>query len=124
MSQELRVEFRMAASNRRPVPKPMPTPEAKAERRRLDWAARKARNLALAYYIDGLVRSGEVADLAAVARMCGVSRARVSKVVGLLGMAGMEQDRYIDAERLDPHVKQSVTKRNMVKGTLDSTDIP
>jgi hypothetical protein len=27
--------------------------------------ARKARNLALAYWIDGLVRSGEVADLSA-----------------------------------------------------------
>jgi hypothetical protein len=60
---------------------------------------RKARNLALAYYIDSLVRSGEVADLAAVARMCGVSRARVSKVVGLLGMAGAEKELVLHLTR-------------------------
>ncbi len=95
MSQELRVEFKMAASNRRPVPKPEPDPATRTERRRLDRAARRARNLALAHYIDALVCSGEVADLAAVARMCGVSRARVSKVVGLLGMAEAMQGRVI-----------------------------
>jgi len=91
LNQELRVEFKMAASNRRSVPKPEANPATRTERRRVDRAARKARNLALAHYIDALVRSGEVADLAAVARMCGVSRARVSKVVGLLGMAGAAQ---------------------------------
>jgi hypothetical protein len=83
VSEELRVEFRMAIA-RRPEPKPGPEPGVKAERLRVDRAARRARNLALAYWIDGLIRSGEVEDLAAVARMCGVSRARVSKVVGLL----------------------------------------
>lgn len=56
-------------------------PGARAERQRLERAARKARNLALALYIDSLIRSGEVADLAAVARMCGVSRARVSNLM-------------------------------------------
>jgi hypothetical protein len=95
VSQELRVEFRMVASNRRPAPKPKADPVFKAERKRQDWATRRARNLALAHYIDALVRSGEVADLAAVARMCGVSRARVSKVVGLLGIAGAGQERAI-----------------------------
>lgn len=84
MSQEpLRVEFRVELGNRRPVAKL--EPGVKVERQRLDRAARRARNLALAYWIDGLIRRGEVADLAAVARMCGVSRARVSAVVGLLG---------------------------------------
>lgn len=63
-----------------------------AERRRMDRAARKARNLALACWIDGLVRNVEVADLAAVAQMCGVIRARVSKVVGLLGMAEVRKE--------------------------------
>lgn len=60
----------------------------KAERLRQDRASRGAGNLALAYWIDGLIRSGAVPDLETVARMCGVSRARVSKVAGLLGMAG------------------------------------
>jgi hypothetical protein len=94
VSEELRVEFKLAIA-RRPEPKPKPEPGVKAERLRVDRAARRARNLALAYWIDGLVRSGEVADLAAVARMCGVSRARVSAVVGLLGMAGARQERVL-----------------------------
>ncbi len=92
MSQELRVEFKMAVAGRRPAPKPKADPTTRTKRRRQDRAACRARNLALAHYIDGMVRSGKVADLAAVARLCGVSRARVSKVVGLLGMAGAEQE--------------------------------
>jgi hypothetical protein len=83
VSQEpLRVEFRVELGNRRVVP--TPEPGAKAERQRVDRAARRARNLALAYWIDGLVRSGQVANLAQVAKMCGVSRARVSKIIDLL----------------------------------------
>jgi hypothetical protein len=95
VSQELRVEFRMVVAGRRPTPTPKPDPATRTERRRQDRAARRARNLALAHYIDGLVRRGEVADLAAVARMCGVSRARVSKVVELLGMAGGRVPSYL-----------------------------
>jgi hypothetical protein len=79
----LRVEFRVDLGKRPPAPKP--ELGAKAERLRVDRAARRARNLALAYWIDGLVRSGQAADLAAVARMCGVSRSRVTQVVALLG---------------------------------------
>lgn len=80
------VEFRLPPT--KTTPKPLPG--EKAERLRQERAARKARNLALALYIDSLIRSGEVADLATVARMCGVSRARVSKIVSLLGMARAE----------------------------------
>lgn len=90
MSQEgLRVEFRVEMGKRRPAPKP--EPGAKAERQRAGRAARQARNLALAYWIDHLVRTGQVADLAAVAKMCGVSRAMVSRVVAHLGMPALEQ---------------------------------
>lgn len=47
MNQEpLRVEFRVELGNRRPVPKS--EPGARAERQRVDRAARRARNLALA----------------------------------------------------------------------------
>jgi hypothetical protein len=90
VSEELRVEFKLAIA-RRPEPKPVPEPGVKTERLRVDRAARRVRNLALAYWIDGLVRSGEVADLAAVARMCGVSRARLSSVTSLLGLPAAEQ---------------------------------
>jgi hypothetical protein len=90
----LTVEFKLALP-RRPEPKPVPEPGVKAERLRVDRAERRARHLALAYWIDGLIRSGEVEDLAGVARMCGVSRARVSAVVGLLGMAEADQERAL-----------------------------
>lgn len=94
MSQEqLRVEFRVNLRRRSPAPKP--EPGAKAERQRLDRAARKARNLALAYWIDHLIRTGQVADLAEVARMCGVSRARVTAVVGLLAAAPLTQEGWL-----------------------------
>ncbi len=90
MSQEpLRVEFRVELENRRPAPKP--EPRARAERKRVDRAARRARNLALAYWIDHMIRSGAVDDLAAVARMCGVSRAIVSRVMAHLGMPALHQ---------------------------------
>lgn len=94
----LTVEFRLAPTK---TSAPKPSPGAKAERQRQERAARKARNLALAYWIDWLVRSGEVADLAAVARMCGVSRARVSKVVSLLWMASTAQELVIGKACLD-----------------------
>ena len=76
------VEFRLSPTKTPPSPKP--PPGARAERQRQERAARKARNLAFAYWIDGLVRSGEAADLAAVARRCYVSRARVSRLLSLL----------------------------------------
>jgi hypothetical protein len=93
-NEALRVEFKVQLAGRRPAPKA--APGAKRERQRQDRAARRARNLALAYYIDHLVQSWEVDDLAAVARMCGVSRSRVSAVVGMLRMAAPEQERLAD----------------------------
>jgi len=91
VTDELRVEFKVAVGKR----KAKTTPPDKAELQRQDRAARKARNLALAYWVDGLVRSGEAEDLASIARMCRVSRARVSKVVGMLGMAVAEQEQAL-----------------------------
>lgn len=94
MSQEsLRVEFRVELGNRRTVPKP--EPGAKVERQRQDRAARKVRNLALAYWIDHLIRSGKVADLAAVAKMCHVSRARVSQLVAVLSTTTLYQESIV-----------------------------
>ena len=91
MSQEpLRVELRVAPGKRPPTPKP--APGSKAERQRQDRATRRARNLALAHYIDHLIRTGQVADFAAVARFCGVSRARVTTVCGLLTVASSQQE--------------------------------
>lgn len=90
----LRVEFRVDLGKRPLAPKP--EPGAKAERQRRDRAARQARNLALAYWIDGLIRSGQVADLAEVARMCGVSRASVTAVAGMLVCPSSRQQTWLE----------------------------
>ena len=91
----LTVEFRLPPTGTAPAPKPLPG--EKAERLRQERAARRARQLALAHYIDGLIRSGRVRDLATVARMCGVSRARVSQVILLLEVAADEGDALLSA---------------------------
>jgi hypothetical protein len=91
----LRVEFKVALGNRRRAPEaPF---GAKLERQRLDRAARRARNLALAYWIDHLIRTGQATDLAAVARMCGVSRCRVSKIVTGQRTPVTAQERLLEA---------------------------
>lgn len=89
----LTVEFRLAPTKTTPKP----PAGAKAEQLRRDRTARKARNLALAYWIDELIRSGQVESLAAVARMCGVSRARVSKTAETVNSAIEEQTSSLQA---------------------------
>ncbi len=51
----LTVEFTIPTRTPR---RPKPQPGERAERQRLDRAARRAQNLALAYWIDGLSRDG------------------------------------------------------------------
>jgi hypothetical protein len=58
---------------------------------------RQLRWLALAFLIEDLVLNGQVESYAEIARMCNVSRARVSRVVGLLGMAVVEQNKIFDS---------------------------
>lgn len=48
---------------------------------------RVARLLALAIKLDGQIRRGELRDLAEVARVGHVSRARVTQIMGLLNLA-------------------------------------
>lgn len=107
MSQEqLRIEFRVSLGKRPSAPKL--EPGAKVERQRQDRADRRARNLALAYWIDHLIRTGQVADLAAVARMCGVSRSRLTKVVAMHGMAATEQDRMATSGLQCPPIADTI----------------
>lgn len=101
MNQEpLRVEFRVELGNRRPVPKR--APGTRAERQRVDRAARRARNLALAYWIDHLVRSGQVTDLAAAAKLCRVSRASLTKLCGMRFLPVRIQDLILADTSADP----------------------
>lgn len=79
------IERTMTFAPARTIERPVPEPEA-VDRPR-GRVPRVARLLALAHRIDDLVRRGEVADYAAVAAAGGVTRARVSQIVGLLNLA-------------------------------------
>jgi hypothetical protein len=54
-----------------------------------------AKLLALAHRFQGLVRNGEVADYAALARLGWVSRARISQIMSLLSLAPDLQEQVL-----------------------------
>lgn len=91
--QPLTVEFRLPPTKTSPAAKPLAG--EKAERLRQDRAARRAKNLALAYYIDGLICSRRIEDSAAAAGLCGVSRARLSSLISLLATSVALQEQVL-----------------------------
>ncbi|MGE0229080.1 MAG: hypothetical protein AB7U23_11295 [Dehalococcoidia bacterium] len=68
------------------TPEPEPPPER---------IPRAARVLALAHKWRALIRSGAVKDQAELARLVGVSRARVTQVMGLLWLAPEIQEELL-----------------------------
>ena len=67
-----------------PVPAPVP-----------DRVPRVSRLMALAIHFDGLIRSGVVRDYADIARLGGVTRARVTQIMNLLNLAPEIQERLL-----------------------------
>ena len=86
MSTPLTVEFDLHVDRRghgarkvlREAPAPAPAPKR---------VPRVTKLLALAHRFEAMVRNGEVKDYAQLARLGGVTRARVSQVVSLLNLA-------------------------------------
>ena len=93
----LRVEF----SVQRPGRPQVETPAAK------DSVPRVARLLALAHKWEDMVRRGEVKDYAEIAKLMGLSRARVTQICALALLAPTVQDALL----LDETVPQSVPDR-------------
>lgn len=79
------IERSMTFAPTRTIERPVPEPDS--EPRPRGRVPRVARLLALAHRIDDLVRSNQVGGYAAVAAAGGVTRARVSQIVGLLNLA-------------------------------------
>ncbi len=77
-------------------PKPGPTAETPGR------VPRVARLLALAHAIDARIRAGELRDLAAAAKACGVTRARMTQIMNLLLLAPEIQEEIL---HLPPVVK-------------------
>lgn len=57
--------------------------------------SRKARQWALAFYIERTIESGLIEDYANAARRIGVTRARLTQITDLLGMTVEEQGRLL-----------------------------
>ncbi len=57
---------------------------------------RVARMLALAHKIDGMIRTGELKDMADAARAIGVTRARMTQITNLLPLAPEIQEQILE----------------------------
>ena len=89
-------------------PRPAPVAEAQLQGR----VPRVARLLALAHKIDGMIRSGELKDLAHAAKVCGVTRGRMSQLMNLTLLAPAIQEAVLN---LPPVVRgrDPVTERQL-----------
>ena len=114
---EFQVHFRTGQRGRRRLrPGTRPTPPA-ADAGRIP---RISRLLALAIKFDGLIRQGAVRDYADLARLGGVSRARISQIMDLLNLAPEIQEELLFLPRTVAG-KDPVTERNL-RGVTCQTD--
>ena len=73
---------------------------------------RVARQLALAHRIDGMIRNGDLRDLADAARAVDVTRARMTQIMNLLLLAPEIQEAILDLP-LVTNERDSVSERAM-----------
>ena len=73
---------------------------------------RVARLLALAHWIDGMVRNGELDDMAEAARQLNLTRARVTQITNLLLLAPEIQEAILDLP-LVIKGRDSITERQL-----------
>jgi len=91
------IHFKRARAGRKkisvgPAPEPKPRPP--------DPIPRVSRLMALAIHFDGLIRQGIVRDYADLARLGGVSRARITQIMNLLNLPSWKQEEllFLDAD--------------------------
>ena len=66
--------------------------------------------MALAIHFDGLIRKGIVRDYADLARLGGVSRARITQIMNLLNLPPWKQEEILFLEGTDAR-RDAVTER-------------
>ena len=91
----MRVELQVDLGNGRAKQPAQGLTRPEGSNSRLDRQHRLARQIALAHHFDHLLRTGQVKDMAALASMTDVSRARISQIVNLLQLAPDIQDRIL-----------------------------
>jgi hypothetical protein len=92
---ESQIHFTRAKAGRKqlaagPEPEPIHPPP--------DPIPRISRLMALAIHFDGLIRQGIVRDYADLARLGGVSRARITQIMNLLNLPPTEQEKLLFLE--------------------------
>jgi hypothetical protein len=100
------VHIRKGERGRRRMRKGAPKPPKPVE---LGHIPRISRLMALAIHYDGLIRKGIMRDYAEIARLGGVSRARVSQIMDLLNLAPEIQEEILFLPRVVG--KEEVTER-------------
>jgi len=73
---------------------------------------RVTRLMALAIHFDGLIRDGEVADYAEIARLGHVTRARVTQIMNLLHLAPDIQEAILSLPRTESG-RDPITERDL-----------
>ena len=91
MTDESIVHFKTACAGRKKL-RPGTSPAQKALSPRIP---RISHLMALAIHFDGLIRKGTVRDYADLARLGGVTRARVTQIMNLLNLAPEIQERLL-----------------------------
>ncbi len=110
---ETPIHFKRAKAGKKtvavgPAPEQTPAPP--------DPIPRISRLTALAIHFDGLIRDGVVRDYADLARLSGVSRARITQIMNLLNQPPWRQEEILYLEGDD------VTER-VVRDVVDGKDL-
>jgi len=113
---ETPIHFKRAKAGRKkvavgPAPELPPAPP--------DPIPRIPRLMALAIHFDGLIRQGVARDYADLARLGGVSRARITQIMNLLNLPPGKQEEILFLEGM-PEVRAEMTER---KTRLDASEI-
>ncbi len=87
-------------------------PERAPEPEPVGRVPRVVRLLALAHKIDGMIRAGEIEDLATAARLCAVTRARMTQIMNLLLLAPEIQEAIVDLPTITQG-RDPVTERGL-----------
>lgn len=113
------VHIRKGARGRRRIRKGAPMPPKPVD---LGHIPRISRLMALAIHFDHLIRKGVVKDYAEIARLGGVSRARVSQIMDLLNLAPEIQEEILFLPTAVG--REALTERGVRNiGRLDGWDV-
>jgi len=84
---QMRVRFDVEFSNGRTGHKKLRERRPKSKKKEPPAPPRVARLLALAHHFDDMIREGVLRDQAELARLCRVTRARITQIMNLLYLA-------------------------------------